>query len=137
MLSLLGLGLVVLVAVVSTVLMRSFREAPVASGPSEDLEAEHRRELRSYLYGLALALVLTAVPFALVYWSPIPHYWIVTAIGVFAVVQVAVHFRFFLHIEPPKQKVDDLHLMLFSTLILALMAGGTIWILANLASRMH
>ncbi|MBV8441274.1 MAG: cytochrome-c oxidase, partial [Hyphomicrobiales bacterium] len=30
----------------------------------------------------------------------------------------------------------DLHLILFSTGILALMAGGTIWILYNLAMRM-
>ena len=50
--------------------------------------------------------------------------------------QAIVHFQFFLHINPPKQNVDDLHLILFSTMILALMAGGTIWIMYNLAIRM-
>jgi len=137
MLPLIGLGFVVLIAVVSMVLTRSFRGIEVPSGPPEDPEAEHRRELRSYIYGFVLALLLTAVPFALVYWSALPHYWMVTTIGVFAVIQVVVHFRFFLHIKPPRQKVDDLHLILFSTLILALMGGGTIWVLANLATRMH
>ncbi|HKJ07666.1 MAG TPA: cytochrome C oxidase subunit IV family protein [Gammaproteobacteria bacterium] len=109
----------------------------IAGRPSDDLAADYRRELRSYIYGLGLALLLTGVPFGLVYGSAIPAFWIFIAIGVFALIQVIVHVRFFLHIDPPRQKADDLHLMLFSALILALMAGGTIWILANLASRMH
>jgi cytochrome o ubiquinol oxidase operon protein cyoD len=58
------------------------------------------------------------------------------AIGGFALVQVVVHFRCFLHIDPPRQNVDDLHLILFSSLLLFFMVGGTIWILANLAMRM-
>ena len=109
-----------------------------ASEPaSEALRADYQRELRSYIYGLVLALILTGVPFGLVYWAAIPAFWIFIAIGVLAVIQVIVHVRFFLHIDPPRQKADDLHLMLFSALILMLMAGGTIWILANLATRMH
>jgi cytochrome o ubiquinol oxidase operon protein cyoD len=106
-------------------------------GPADDQAAEFWRELRSYLYGILLAFALTGVPFALVYWSAIPRYWIFVAIGVLGVIQVAVHFRFFLHIDPPRQKRDDLHLMLFSALILTMMTGGTIWILANLAVRMR
>lgn len=134
---LLGLGVVALLTVISVVLTRSFTDLQVAGGPSEDYGAEHRRELRSYIYGFILALALTGVPFALVYWSMISRFWLFIAIGVFAVVQVIVHFRYFLHIDPPRQKMDDLHLILFSTLILTIMAGGTIWILANLATRMH
>ncbi|MGA7799582.1 MAG: cytochrome C oxidase subunit IV family protein [Gammaproteobacteria bacterium] len=116
---------------------RSSPENRISNRPSEDPTAEYRRELRSYIYGFVLAFALTGVPFALVYWSAVPRFWILVAIGVFAVVQGIVHFRFFLHIDPPRQKADDLHLMLFSTLLLMFMAGGTIWILANLATRMH
>lgn len=108
-----------------------------ANSSPEDTATEYRRELRSYVYGLVLALVLTAVPFALVYWSAIPHGWLVVAIAGFALVQVVVHFRFFLHINPPHQKMDDFQLIMFTALLLAIMAGGTIWVLANLASRMH
>ena len=128
---------VLLLALVPVVLAHLSGAAQVADGPSEDRTAEYRREFRSYIYGAALAFVLTGVPFALVYWSLMPRFWLFIAIGVFALIQIVVHFRFFLHIDPPRQKVDDLHLILFSTLILTLMAGGTIWILANLAARMH
>jgi cytochrome o ubiquinol oxidase operon protein cyoD len=99
-------------------------------------EEDYRRDLHSYIWGISLALALTAVPFALVYWSAMPRFWLLLAIGGFALTQIVVHFRFFLHIDPPRQKVDDLQLILFSGLILFVMAGGTIWIMANLAMRM-
>ena len=57
-------------------------------------------------------------------------------IAVFALVQIVVHLRYFLHIDLGKQKREDLQLILFSTFLLAIMAGGTIWIMANLQMRM-
>lgn len=99
-------------------------------------DEDYRRELRSYVIGAALAFVLTAIPFGLVYWSVLTHGWLLVAIGLFALIQLIVHFRFFLHIDPPRQNMDDLRLILFSTLILLAMAGGTIWVLGNLAARM-
>jgi len=57
-------------------------------------------------------------------------------IGVAALAQVVVHFRFFLHIGLQRSTRDDLQLILFTTLIITLMAGGTIWILENLHHRM-
>jgi len=110
--------------------------APAHGAGGRDHPGKYRSELRVYVIGYGLALLLTAVPFALVYWSALPPFWLLIAIGAFALVQVVVHFRCFLHIDPPKQKNDDLQLILFSSLILLLMIGGTIWILANLAMRM-
>ena len=108
-----------------------------ATAPSRNSDRdEYRRDLHSYLWGFVLALPLTSVPFALVYWALLPRDALLYTIGAFALVQIVVHFRFFLHINPPKQKVDDLQLILFSSLILIVMAGGTIWIMANLALRM-
>ena len=111
------------------------------AGPGDDASIneseDYRRELQIYLIGFGLALALTLAPFALVYWSAVPRYWLLVAIGASALIQVVVHFRCFLHINPPKQKTDDLQLILFSSLILLLMAGGTLWILRNLALRMH
>lgn len=97
---------------------------------------ERRRELRSYGLGFAAAAVLTAVPFVLVaarLASAGTAYWI---IGICALVQLVVHFRFFLHIGLGRSSRDDLQLILFTALIILLMAGGTIWILANLHHRM-
>jgi len=97
----------------------------------------YRKDLHSHLWGLVLALTLTAVPFALVYWHAMTRSWLLLAIGIFALVQAMVHFRFFLDIHPPHRNVDQLLLVLFSAQILIMMAGGTVWILANLHSRMY
>ena len=48
-----------------------------------------------------------------------------------------VHFRYFLHIDFTRQKREDLQLILFLFLLLVIMTGGTIWIMSNLATRMH
>lgn len=105
--------------------------------PAPASEQEYKRELHTYITGYVLALALTLVPFGLVYTSALPARGLALAIGGFALVQAIVHFRCFLHIDPPRQNVDDLYLILFSGLLLLFMVGGTIWILANLAIRMH
>ena len=99
-------------------------------------EVERAREFRAYVLGISLALALTLMPFALVYWSVITRFGLLVAIGVFGFVQMIVHFRFFLHINPPKQNTDDLLLIAFSLSLVAIMVGGTVWILYNLAMRM-
>ncbi|MEO7013182.1 MAG: cytochrome o ubiquinol oxidase subunit IV [Dokdonella sp.] len=102
---------------------------------SSALKQEERRELRSYLWGFGFALLLTLVSFALVYWPTLPKLPLLILIGAFALMQMLVHFRFFLHINF-RQKREDLLLILFSALLLTIMVAGTIWIMANLAVRM-
>ncbi len=108
------------------------REDETGSRP-EDVAAERG----SYIKGFVAALALTAAPFALVAWDLAGRTTVLAVIGGAALLQVAAHFRWFLHIRLHGQSRDDLQLILFTTLILILMAGGTIWILANLAARMH
>ena len=98
--------------------------------------SDYQRDLRAYLVGIGLAALLTAIPFALVAWGGFGRTAVLATIGVCALVQVAVHLRYFLHIDFSRQQREDLHLILFSTLLLILMAGGTVWVLANLAGRM-
>ncbi len=97
---------------------------------------ENARELKSYFIGYGLALVLSIVPFALVFWSGLATSTTLSIIAGFALVQIVVHFRFFLHIDLSGQKREDLQLILFSALLFTLMAGGTIWIMFNLHMRM-
>lgn len=101
-----------------------------------DRETEYRRERRSYLTGLALALILTLFPFGVVAWGDWSTSVALWLIAGFALVQIVVHFRFFLHIDLSRQKREDLQLILFTVLLLAIMASGTIWIMANLQTRM-
>ncbi len=97
---------------------------------------EYARELQSYIVGFGLALGLSIVPFALVAWGGVERVTSLWIIAAFALVQIIVHFRFFLHIDLSGQKREDLQLILFSALLFALMAGGTIWIMYNLHMRM-
>ena len=99
-------------------------------------QAEYRRELRSYIAGFAVAATLTVIAFASIAWSGLSRPAILWIVGVSAIVQIVVHFRFFLHIDLSKSKRDDLELILFSALIVILMAGGTLWILGNQQIRM-
>jgi cytochrome o ubiquinol oxidase operon protein cyoD len=101
---------------------------------------EERKELRSYVWGVGLALVLTLVPFAMVRYGLVhraflPRLWLLIVIGAFALAQMLVHFRFFLHIGL-KGRREDLQLIVFSALLLTIMVAGTIWIMASLAMRM-
>lgn len=115
---------------------RGAGEAELLPAHGEDVRQERRRELRAYLVGFALSVLLTALPFALVAggWATgLPAY---AAIGLAALVQVAVQFRFFLHIGLGRSTRDDLQLILFTVLIIVLMVGGTVWILGNLHARM-
>ena len=95
-----------------------------------------RRELRSYVWGFGLALVLTVLAFIMVRWNVgIPRVTSLIAIGAFALLQMLVHLRFFLHIGFRQQR-EDLQLIVFSALLLLIMVGGTIWIMGSLATRM-
>lgn len=99
-------------------------------------DLDYGRELRGYLIGYGFALVLTLGPFALVAWGGLSQLTTLSFLGTCALVQVVVHFRFFLHIDLSRQKREDLQLILFSVLLLTIMAVGTIWIMGNLAMRM-
>ena len=101
-----------------------------------DQDAEYRRELRTYQIGYAVAIALTTVPFALVALGALATATVLIVIAAFALVQIVIHFRFFLHIDLSQSKRDDLQLILFTTLIICVMVGGTLWILFNLRMRM-
>jgi cytochrome o ubiquinol oxidase operon protein cyoD len=104
---------------------------------AHDSERSKRRELRNYITGLGLALVLTAIPFGLVAWGGLPPATSLGWIAACGLLQGMVQLRYFLHIDFSRQKREDLGLILFSTLLLALMAGGTIWIVGSLNAAMQ
>ena len=95
-----------------------------------------RRETMTYVVGYGLALLLTGVAFGLVYLhllSGQQAFYTVLGLGL---MQMVVHFRCFLHIDLKRSARADLTLILFSSLIVALMVGGTLVILFNLQQRM-
>ena len=93
-------------------------------------------EVRTYLVGYVLALILTGAAFAPVHWPSAGAHATFAIVLALALAQVVVQFRCFLHVSFARSARDDLQLILFSTLIVALMVGGTLVILFNLRARM-
>lgn len=98
--------------------------------------SEIRRDLATYVTGYLLALILTGCAFATVYFHPVSKAGQFTIVLVLAFFQILVHMRCFLHISLKRSARSDLQLILFSTLIIALMVGGSLIILFNLQARM-
>ncbi|QWC56723.1 cytochrome-c oxidase [Erythrobacter sp. 3-20A1M] len=97
---------------------------------------DERRELRDSWLALAGAVVLTAASFALVVLLNLPRGWTLGGLALLALAQIAWHFRYFLHIDLDRSHRHDLQLILFTSLIIVMMVGGTLWILFDLHARM-
>ena len=92
--------------------------------------------VRSYLIGLTLATLLSAVSFYLarstLVWEPsIP-----IALTVLAIAQMGVHLVFFLHITTGADNTNNVLALAFGVLIVMLVIGGSLWIMANLNHNM-
>lgn len=92
--------------------------------------------LRPYVTGFVLALVLTAIPFALVVAHVLPKFATLAIIAILAVIQVAVHLRFFLHIDLKETPRENLIALAFAALLIFVMVGGSLWIMLDLNARM-
>lgn len=99
-------------------------------------EQAFRGELRQYALGLGLALLLTGAAFASVAFGGWVRTTTLAIIYPLALLQIVVHLRCFLHIDLGQSKREDLQLILFSTMIVAIMVGGTLVVLFNLRTRM-
>ena len=94
------------------------------------------RSIRPYLIGLGLAFILSAIPFALVAASTLPRTTTLVAIAVAAVLEILVHFRFFLHVGFRSTPLENLAAMVFAAILIVFMVGGTLWIMFDLNHRM-
>jgi len=121
-----------LVAVVLVILGWPSRPIDQLTEPNDG----KRGEIRSYAIGYGLALALTGAAFAIVHWPSFASATTLAIVFGLALVQMVVHFRFFLHVSLRKSAREDLQLILFSTLIVILMVSGTLVILFNLRERM-
>ena len=89
-----------------------------------------------YVFGLALAVGLTAASFyfagSKLVWGPaIPAALIALAIG-----QMGVHLVFFLHITTGPDNTNNVLALAFGVLIVFLLIAGSLWIMANLDHNM-
>lgn len=95
--------------------------------------------VKSYGVGFLLSVVLTVIPFWLVMSGVMDKWSTIVTILAFAVIQILVHLKYFLHLTLTTEegKVNTLT-FLFSALIILLVVGLSIWIIyASNAMMMH
>ncbi|EAQ33977.1 Cytochrome C oxidase subunit IV [Nitrobacter sp. Nb-311A] len=85
--------------------------------------------LKSYLVGVLLASVLTAIPFGFVATRTLPPGQTLIVIGVAAVAQVVVHLRYFLRLDLKSRSQDKFIALCFAATVLFILVGGTLWIM--------
>ena len=95
-----------------------------------------RSEALPYVIGYGLSLLLTCVAFGLVRGRLMSDHAALTVVLSLGLAQMLVHFRCFLHIDLRRNSQPELRLLLFSSLIVSLMVGGTFVVLFNLHDRM-
>jgi len=97
---------------------------------------ERNESLTTYLAGLGLAALLTAVSFFIsgttLVWGPSSP----VALAVLAISQMGVHLVFFLHITTGPDNVNNVLALAFGVLIVVLLIGGSLWIMAHLNHNM-
>ncbi|MGH8296329.1 MAG: cytochrome o ubiquinol oxidase subunit IV [Steroidobacteraceae bacterium] len=96
----------------------------VAHGPTQ----------KQYVTGFALAIVLTVIPFALV----MDHVVAATALLIagFALAQILVHVVYFLHVNTSSEQRWNLMALLYTTVMVFIVLGGSLWIMHHLYLNM-
>ena len=107
-----------------------------APGDQRVDRADIVEELKSYLIGLGLSILLTTVAFFLsgtsLVWGPsIP-----VALIVLAIAQMGVHLVFFLHITTAPDSVNNVLALAYGVLIVLLILAGTVWIMGTINHNM-
>ena len=106
------------------------------STPSIDSAGASGGTIRTYTSGFVLAIVLTAIPFGLVIYGALSRPAVIAVIISAAVVQVMVHLHYFLHVNASSKARWNVLALLFTTLIMTLIVGGSIWIMSHLDYRL-
>jgi cytochrome o ubiquinol oxidase subunit IV len=111
---------------------------PSDTAPGEQRidRADITEQIKSYLIGLGLAILLTITSFFIsgttLVWGPsIP-----VALIVLAIAQMGVHLVFFLHITTGPDNVNNVMALAFGLLIVFLVLTGSLWIMANMNHNM-
>jgi cytochrome o ubiquinol oxidase subunit IV len=87
--------------------------------------------VKSYLTGFVLSVILTAIPFWLVMASGYSRQATVAGILVFAVVQIVVHLKYFLHLDFTKEGRINSFSFLFTAMVIVMLVGLSIWIITT------
>jgi cytochrome o ubiquinol oxidase operon protein cyoD len=109
---------------------------PQAQGAAPGAHVQTHGSRRSYLVGVAYAIILTLASFwaastNLVYAPGVP-----ILLGVLAIAQMGVHLVFFLHISSAPDQANNFLALAFGIFVVALIVFGSLIIMGNLNHAM-
>mgnify|MGYP001558750170 CR=1 FL=1 len=99
--------------------------------------------LTAYITGFALSIVLTVLPLVLLWMHEAgghaypSHTMMYAAFVLFAVLQMGVQLYFFLHMGEEARPRFNLMALSFALIVVAIVVGGTLWIMDNLSRGQH
>lgn len=85
--------------------------------------------IQSYLVGFILAVILTIIPFAVVMNGSFSKETMILTVAFFAILQIFVHLKYFLHLDFSKQSRSRTLSFLFTALVIVMLVGLSIWII--------
>jgi cytochrome o ubiquinol oxidase operon protein cyoD len=112
------------------------RREDTAPGYERPVGEEPEAALSTYLIGLGLAVLLTAVSFFIARTTLVWQPSIPVALAVLAVAQMGIHLVFFLHITTGPDNENNVLALAFGVLIVLLVIIGSMWIIAHLNHNM-
>ena len=106
----------------------------MASAHDTHHEGNHG-SVKSYAIGFILSIILTAIPFGLVMYPSLPKNLTVLIVVAMAVIQVVVHGVLPAH-GPLEEQRSNVSTFLFTTLVIALLVGLSLWIMFSIHIEM-
>lgn len=92
---------------------------------------------KDYVKGFILSLILTAIPFYFVAAQTLPVAATYAVMFGCALIQVFVHFGYFLHMETRTEEGRwNFVSLMFTAIVVLILIGGSIWIMWNLNVNM-
>lgn len=85
----------------------------------------------AYLRGFILSVILTAAAFAFALSGILSVTGAMIAISALAVVQILVHLFYFLHMNSSSEQRWNVMAFAFTVVIVAIVVGGTLWVMYN------
>ena len=91
-----------------------------------------QKTLKAYIIGLILCVILTLIAFGLVEHKPLATNDIFIALSVLAIIQLFVQAICFLRLNCSEDGRWNLLPFLFTIFVIAVLVGGSLWIMYNL-----
>jgi cytochrome o ubiquinol oxidase operon protein cyoD len=92
--------------------------------------------VKDYLVGFVLSVILTVIPFWMVMSGKFSKHDTLLGIFAFAVAQILVQLKYFLHLDFSKEGRLNTFSFMFTALVIVLLVGLSIWIIYTADSMM-